>query len=35
MPKFLYIIALAVDKATNGKPMANQVEGIHFNGLFL
>jgi hypothetical protein len=32
IPKFLYMIALAVDKATNGSPIANQVLGIQNNG---
>src|SRR5690606_13521364 len=28
-PKFLYMIELAPDRATNGNPIANQVVGIH------
>jgi hypothetical protein len=28
MPRFLYIIELAAERATKGKPMANQVVGI-------
>mgnify|MGYP000739734357 CR=1 FL=1 len=34
IPKFLYMIALAVDKATKGNPIANQVLGIQNNGDF-
>jgi exoribonuclease II len=32
-PMFLYMIALALDKATNGKPIANQVVEIQKSGL--
>jgi hypothetical protein len=32
-PMFLYMIALALDKATNGKPIANQVVEIQKRGL--
>jgi len=32
-PMFLYMIALALDKATNGRPIANQVVEIQKSGL--
>ena len=34
-PKSLYMIADAADRATNGKPIANQVVGIQVIGCFL